>query len=88
LLRRPLIAKDDRNLGDAQVAGGLQPQVPIHDLAVAASEDRDLEPELADGSDHPIDCSIVLPWVPGVEDQLVDGPELDLKRGGRGHYAP
>jgi hypothetical protein len=26
--------------------------------------------------------------VAGVEDQLVDRPDLDLKRGGRGHHAP
>ena len=53
----------------------------------AACEDRNLETELADARAHPIDGSVIFPRVPGVEDQLVGGPDLDLK-GRRCDHAP
>jgi hypothetical protein len=51
--------------------------VAIHDLAVAAGEHRNLETELADAGAHAVNGGIVLSRVAGVEDQPVEGPDLD-----------
>ena len=47
-----------------------------------------LKTELADAGAHSVNDGMVLARIAGVEDQAVDGPDLDLKRGGRDHYAP
>ena len=95
LRRRPLVAEDHGDCGRvaagprAQLARGLQAQMAVHHLAVAAGEHRDLEAELADAAAHAIHGGIVLAGIAGVEDQPVDGPGLDLYRWlrGRDHIA-
>jgi hypothetical protein len=52
LRRRPLVAQDHRDLGDAQLACGLQAQMTIYDLTVAAGEYRDLFVYEAGQSSH------------------------------------
>src|SRR5215469_14485929 len=47
LLRRPFIAEKNGDFIDAELACGFQTQVTINDLAVAASQHRDLETKLA-----------------------------------------
>jgi hypothetical protein len=59
----------------------------VHDLAVAAGQNWKFESELAGAAAHAIDRGVVLAGIAGVEDQLVDGPDLDLKRR-RGDHAP
>ena len=75
---RPLVAEDHRNFGDAQLACGFQPQVAVHDLAVAACQHGDLEAELANAAAHAIHRGVVLAGIACVEDQLVDRPSLDF----------
>ena len=64
---------------DPNLQSGLQPEVAVHDFPVAARENRDLEAELADAGTHAIHRGIVLARVAGVEDQAVDGPDLNLR---------
>jgi hypothetical protein len=52
LRRGPLIAENNWHFGDAQLARGLQAQMPVHDFAVAAGEYRDLEAKLANAAAH------------------------------------
>jgi hypothetical protein len=59
--------------------------VAVHHLAVAAGQHRDLEAELSNAAAHAIDGCVVLARVPGVQDQFVDLPNLDLEGRGRGH---
>jgi len=92
----PLIAEDHRD--GTRVAAGprsklarrLQPEMAVHDLAVAARQDGDFEPELPDTGAHSINDSVILPRVPDVEYELVDRPNLNLWGLGRGllqkHY--
>jgi hypothetical protein len=72
-----LLAKEHRHFGDAELARGLQTQVSVDDFTVAAGKHRDFEAELADAAAHAIDGGIVLAGVPGVEDELVDWPQLN-----------
>ncbi len=65
--------------GHAQLARGLQPEVTVHHLAVAARQHRNLEAELADAAAHAIDRGVVLAGIACVEDQSVDRPNLDLR---------
>ena len=58
----------------------LIPQMAVHDLAVAASEHRNLEAELADAAAHGIDHGVIFSGITGVEDEAVDGPGSDFKR--------
>jgi hypothetical protein len=52
----------------------------IHYFSIAAREDRDFETEFTDAGAHAIHGGVVLARIAGVEDQLVDGPDLNLKR--------
>jgi hypothetical protein len=52
--------------------------VAVHDLAVVSGEHGNLEPELADAGAHTVHNRIVLPRVTRVEDQTVNGPDLDF----------
>jgi hypothetical protein len=52
--------------------------VAINDFAVAAGQDRNLEAELTDAAAHAIHDGVVLPGIPRVEDELVDGPALNF----------
>ena len=61
-----------------QLARGLQPQMAIDHLAVAAGQHRDLEAELPDAAAHAIDRGVVLAGIACVEDQLVDRPDLNF----------
>ena len=61
-----------------QLARGLQPEVAIDDLAVAAREHRDLEAELANAAAHAIDRGVVLAGVASVEDETINVPNLNL----------
>jgi len=54
----------------------------VDHFCVPADQDRNLEPEFSDGGHHAIHGSVVLAGITGVEDQPVDEPDLDLKRGG------
>ena len=76
---RPLVAEDHRDFGDAQLARGFQPQVAVNDLAVAAGQHGDLEAELANAAAHAIDRGVVLAGIACVEDQSVNGPNLDFR---------
>ena len=75
---RPLIAENNRHLADAKLLSSFEAQVTINDLTIAAGEHRDLEAELADAATHTIHDRIVLPWVACVEDETVNGPDLNL----------
>ena len=83
---RPLVAEDHRDCGRvaagprSQLARGLQPQVAVDHLAVAAGQHRNLEAEFADAAAHAIHGGVVLARVAGVEDEAVDRPDLNLKR--------
>src|ERR1035437_2545551 len=55
----------------------------VHDLAVAARQDGDLEAELPNARAHFIDDSVILPRVPDVEYELIDVPNLNLRGLGR-----
>ena len=77
LRRRPLVAEDHRHFGDAQLARGLQAEVAVDDLAVAAREHRDLESELADAAAHAIHRGVVLSGIARVKNKLVDRPLLE-----------
>ena len=44
---------------NAQLARGLDPQMPVHHLAVAACQHRNLEAELADAAAHPVNYGFV-----------------------------
>jgi hypothetical protein len=79
LLRGPVVAENDRYLVDAQLARGLQAEVSIHHLTVASREHRNFEAELTDAAAHAIDGGVVFPGITSLEDQLLDGPDLDLK---------
>jgi hypothetical protein len=81
LRRRPLIAQDDGHLVDAELAGGFQTKVAIHDFAIAAGQNWDLKAELANAAAHPIDGGVVLTRVANVEDELrASQPESPLSR--------
>jgi hypothetical protein len=56
---------------------------PSNDLAVASNQTGDLKSELADRGTHSIHCGIVLAGISGVEDQPIDGPNLNLRALGR-----
>ena len=58
--RRPFVAEDHRNFGDAQLARGFEAQMAIDDFAVASDQTRDLETEFPDTAAHAIHCRIVL----------------------------
>ena len=62
----------------SQLARGLQAQVAIDDFAVAARQHGNLEAELADAAAHAIDGGVVLAGIAGVENELIDRPDLDL----------
>jgi hypothetical protein len=83
----PLIAENYGNLSDPWLASGFQSQMRVHHFPIAAGQHRNLEAKFVYGSHDAIHGSVVLAGIAGVEDQPVDGPDLDLKRGGRGHYA-
>ena len=51
----------------------------IAHLAVTAGQNRYLEAKFADRRTHAINGGVVLPWVSCIEDQAVDGPDLNLK---------
>jgi hypothetical protein len=78
LRRRPLVAQDDRDFFDPELARCLQPEVAIYDLAIAAGQHRDLKSELTDRSAHPIHDRIVLPGIARILDQALDRPGLNL----------
>jgi hypothetical protein len=59
---------------------GLQPQVTIHDFAVASNQAWDFEAEFADRCAHAIHGGIVLSGVAGVENQTIDWPDLNFRR--------
>jgi hypothetical protein len=64
--------------GDPQVLRSFEAQVTINHFAVAAGEHWNLEAELADAAAHAIDDRVVLPGVARVEDQAVNGSDLNL----------
>jgi hypothetical protein len=72
---RPLVAQDDGDFGDTQLAGGLQPQMAIHHFAVTADQTGDLETKLAKAAAHLIHSRVILARVAGVKDQLIDWPQ-------------
>ncbi len=53
--------------------------MPVDHFAVAAGQHRDLEAELPDARAHAVHDRIVLSRVARVEDEPVDGPDLDLR---------
>ena len=77
---RPLVAKNNRGIGDPQLTSGFQAQMAIDHRAVAACQDRDLEPEFSDVAAHAIYGCVVLAGIASIENQLVDRPVLDLLR--------
>jgi hypothetical protein len=56
--------------------------VTVHDGSVAAGQHGTFKAKSPDAA-HPVHRSVVLFGIAGVEDELVDWPELDLKRLGR-----
>ena len=84
-LTAPLAAQYHRHVCDAQLAGGLQAQMTIYDLTVAAGEYRDLEPELADRRAHAIHDRIVLARVANVENEFVKRGYVGTRLGEAGH---
>lgn len=78
--RRPLIAKDHWDFGDAKLARGFESQVSINNLTVAAGEDRNLESELTNRSAHAIDGAIVLARVARIFDEPFYRPRFDVLR--------
>jgi len=50
--------------------------VAVYHLAIATSEYRNLEAELADAAAHAIHDGVVLARIAGIEDQAVYGPDL------------
>jgi hypothetical protein len=76
--RRPLIAEDDGDFVDAELARGLDAQVPVDDLAVAARQHRDLESKFPEAGTHAIDDGVVFARIPSVEDQPINRPHLDF----------
>ncbi len=80
LSRRPLVTQDDRDIGHAQLARGLEAQVSVNHFAVASDQTWNLEAELTNAAAHAIYRRIVPTRVARVMDQLVDWPELNLHK--------
>jgi len=79
LRRRPLVAEDDWNLSDAELARGLEPEVAIYDLAVAPNQAGHLESKFLDRRAHAIHSGVVLAGIPNVGYELIDRPRLSLR---------
>jgi len=89
LCRRPLVAQDHGDFGNAELTRRLQAEMAIDDLAVTAGEHGNLETELANARAHALDSRIVLARIARVESQPVDRPLLDwLRRYVRNHSTP
>jgi hypothetical protein len=59
----------------------------VDDLAVAAGEHGNLETKLADRRAHAIDGVVVFAGIASIENQAVNGPDLNLhRRLRRGHH--
>jgi hypothetical protein len=52
--------------------------VTIDDLAIASNQTRDLETELADRGTHAVHRRVVLAWVPGVFNDPINWPQVDM----------
>jgi hypothetical protein len=59
--------------------------MPIHDLAVAARQNRNFEAELADRGAHAIHGDVVLAGIAGVQNKAANVPDLDFERRSSGH---
>jgi len=79
LRQHPLVAKDDRDLRNAELGRRLQPEMAIDDLTIASHEAWDLESELADRGTHTIHGAVVLTRVTRIFDELIDWSVLNLR---------
>lgn len=85
----PLVAEDDRDFRYPEFSRGLQTQVPVQHLAVAACENRNLESEFADAAAHAIHGGIVLSGISWVFDEPFDRPSFNaLLHNRRNHASP
>ena len=60
LRRCPLVAQDDRDVGDAKLARGLEAQMPVDQFAVISDQTRNLETEFTNTAAHAVHARIVL----------------------------
>jgi hypothetical protein len=52
----------------------------VNHFAVTSNQTRNLETKFTDTAAHAIHGHVVLAWVPGVKDQLIDWQHLDFHR--------
>ena len=76
-----IIGQDHRDFGEAEFAGGLDPQMAVDDQPAGKSDDRNTEPELDNGRAHLIDGMIVLARIAGIVLEPVNRPKLDSDMG-------
>jgi hypothetical protein len=72
LRRRPLVAQDDWDIRNAQLASGFEAQMAVNHFAVTADQTRNFETEFTNTGAHAIYSNIVLARVARVKNQLVD----------------
>jgi hypothetical protein len=68
-----------------ELTRGLDPQVAVYDLAIAAREHRNFEAEFANAGTHAIDDCVVFSWISRVQNQAINRPDLDFKTRSSGH---
>ena len=74
----PLIAENDRDVCNAQLPGGFEPQMTIDYLAITSDQTGDFESKFSDTAAHAIHSGVVFPGGSGIKHQLVDWPHLDI----------
>ena len=66
-----------RDRAESHLAGSFQPQMPVDDLTIAYSEDRNPESKLGDRGHHAVDSMIIPPCTGRIGLEFRERAELD-----------